>query len=350
MARWVKQAIVAFWLGGLALYYLIGVIHALRTLLLMLFVSIFLSFAFEPAVNKLHKHGIKRGYGTALIFIVAVVGTMGMTAAVATALAEQITDLVDKLPGYIDDAESWINSTFNQSFEFDTLRDEFVDGGGVENLFTRFADDVVNAGATAVGVLFNLFTVALFTFYMVADGPKFRRTVLSILDDNQRAKAVEIWELAIEKTGGYIYSRTVLAVAAAVIHGVAFMLLDVPSPLALGIWVGVLSQFVPAVGTYLAGLLPGLIALLHEPRTALWVVIIVVGYQQLENFVLAPRVTAHTMDMHPALAFGSVIAGIALIGVVGALLALPVAAVVQGLLSSYTVHKNASHKNAANNA
>jgi predicted PurR-regulated permease PerM len=96
----------------------------------------------------------------------------------------------------------------------------------------------------------------------------------------------------------------------------------VPYPLALGLWVGLVSQFVPSVGTYLAGALPVLIALLNRPVDALWVLVFIVVYQQVENMVLSPRITSRTMALHPAVAFG-------------ALLALSAAASVQALVSSY---------------
>jgi predicted PurR-regulated permease PerM len=97
----------------------------------------------------------------------------------------------------------------------------------------------------------------------------------------------------------------------------------------------VVSQFVPVIGTYLAGLLPALIALAERPVSALWVLGLVVVYQQLENYLLAPRITAHTMQVHAAVAFGAVIAGAALLGPIGAVLALPVTATLTSLFSSY---------------
>ena len=109
----------------------------------------------------------------------------------------------------------------------------------------------------------------------------------------------------------------------------------VPYPLALGLWVGLVSQFVPTAGTYLAGALPVLIALLDNPVSALWVLVFIVVYQQFENMVLSPRITARTMALHPAVAFGAVIAGGAIMGPIGALLALPAAACVQALVSIY---------------
>jgi len=104
---------------------------------------------------------------------------------------------------------------------------------------------------------------------------------------------------------------------------------------ALGIWVGLVSQFLPVIGTYLAGVLPVLVALLDDPIRALWVLIVIVIYQQIENYLFAPRITARTLELHPAVAFSAAIAGAAMLGPVGAVLALPACATVQGFLSEW---------------
>ena len=335
MPAWVKRAIIWFWVGALGAFYAVGMVRALRGFLLVILVSLFLSFAIEPAVNRLERYGIRRGYGTGIVFLAFVATGIGIIAMIGAALASEIRALVEKAPEYIDSAERWINLTFNTQIEFDTIRQEFVAGGGVEDLVGRFADDVVNLGTTLASLLFQMFTVALFTFYLVAQGPQFRSLVSGFLSDRHRALVLQAWDLAIEKSGAYIYSRTALAAVSAAFHWLVFTLLGVPSPLALAIWVGLVSQFIPAVGTYFAGALPLAIALLHEPRAALWTLVALLLYQQLENYVLSPRITAHTMDIHVAVAFGSVIIGLALLGAVGALLALPFAATAQAFVSSW---------------
>ena len=98
---------------------------------------------------------------------------------------------------------------------------------------------------------------------------------------------------------------------------------------------GLLSQFVPVVGTYLGGALPLLIALLESPGRAIAVLVYVIAYQQIENYLLAPQITEKTMALHPAVSFGAAIAGATLLGVPGALMALPTAATVQAFVSSY---------------
>ncbi|CAM5266865.1 hypothetical protein SVIOM342S_07983 [Streptomyces violaceorubidus] len=96
-----------------------------------------------------------------------------------------------------------------------------------------------------------------------------------------------------------------------------------------------MSQFIPTIGTYLAGALPMLIAFTVNPWYALWVLVFVVIYQQFENYVLQPKLTSKTVDIHPAVAFGSVIAGTALLGAVGALIAIPAVATLQAFLGAY---------------
>ena len=144
---------------------------------------------------------------------------------------------------------------------------------------------------------------------------------------------LQTWELASTKTGGYLYSRALLALLSTLFHWIVFQSVGTAAPIALALWVGIVSQFLPVVGTYIAGVLPVVITFLDSPLKALIVLIAIVVYQQIENYVFAPRITARTMQLHPALAFGSALAGAALLGAVGAVLALPAAAMAQALVS-----------------
>ncbi|MCY3948620.1 MAG: AI-2E family transporter [Acidimicrobiaceae bacterium] len=335
MPRWVPRAIGLLMAAVVGLATAAWLIDKLRDLLVVLLVSLFLSFAMEPAVNWLARRGWKRGLGTAVVFLAFTVAVAGFVAAMASVLADQITKLIDAAPGYLADIERWADDEFGIQISTDDLRAQFTEGGSAASLLGDVAGNLVSVGSTAVNVAIQMLTVALFTFYLVADGPRLRRLVCSALAPARQAAVMRGWELAIDKTGGYIYSRTLLAMAAFLVHWAAFAIIGVPFPIPLAMWVGVLSQFVPVVGTYLAGLLPLLIALLDEPISALWVAVVVLAYQQIENYLLAPRVTAHTMNIHPAVAFGAVLVGAALLGSAGALLAVPAAATVQAFVSTY---------------
>ena len=335
MPKWFPRA-VALSLGGLAfLGAAVWVLIRVRSLIIVILVSLFLSFAIEPAVNWLARRGWRRGLATLAMFLLILLGVGGFLFAMGSVLAEQITKLTNEAPEYIGQIEGWLEDQFGIVVETDSLVAEFSSGGSAARLASNVAGDLVSIGTALMSLGFQTLTVLLFTFYLVADGPKLRRLLCSALPPSKQQLMLKGWEIAIDKTGAYIYSRTLLGLAAFLVHWIIFALLDVPSPVPLALWVGIMSQFVPVAGTYLAGLLPILIALLHQPISALWVLIAIVVYQQLENYLFAPRITAQTMNIHPAVAFGTVILGASLLGVVGTLLAVPVAATVQAFVSTY---------------
>lgn len=347
MPRWVPRAIVLFFAVAVALYVLAWIVRELRSLLILILVSLFLSFAIEPAVNRLERMGFRRALGTLMVFAASAVALTLFGWAIGSVVADQFGNFVDEAPGYIEEVQQWASETLGIEFDTDALVSEFQAGGAATELATRLAGNLVDLGTTALSLLLQVFTVGLFTFYLVADGPRLRRAILSILAPDRQARVLAIWELAIDKTGGYLYSRSLLALASFAVHFIGFSLIGVPFPLALALWVGVMSQFIPVIGTYLAGALPILIALVNNPTDAVWVAIVVLAYQQVENYVLAPPVTAHTMDVHPAVAFGSVLAGAGLLGAVGALLALPAAAVLQAFASTTLEERGLRHEVAA---
>ncbi|MFF7592477.1 AI-2E family transporter [Kitasatospora purpeofusca] len=337
MPRWLPRAMVlalvlvgAFQLADWAF-------HQLIDLFVMLLVSFFLSLALEPAVDRMAARGVRRGIGTFLVFVAVAIAVAGFLTALGTLLVDQVAKIAGDLPHLLDNLIAWINSTFHQDLSLDELQKKLLkDSGAIETYAQQAADNVWGVSSTLIGGLFQAFTVGLFTFYFTADGPRVRRTVCSMLPPAKQAEVLRAWEIALAKTGGYLYSRALLAVVSALAHWVMFALLDLPYAAALAVWVGVMSQFVPTIGTYLAGALPVLVALTTpQPVDALWVLAFVVVYQQIENYLLHPRITARTVDVHPAVAFGSVIAGAALLGAVGALIAIPAAATLQGFVGTY---------------
>lgn len=335
-------------LGSLVLVVLaslaaLNVIRALRTVLVMVAVSLFLSFAMEPAVQYLARRGMRRVLATALVFIVALLLLVGMVAlmlpvfvaqlteltrSVPDILARLDTDLVSRLPLGID-----LTASPDLQRELAAFSDRF--SAQVRNVLLGAASEVVTLGRTALGMLFQLATIGLLTFYLVSDGPRARRALARPLPPERQREMLAIWEIAVSKTGGYIYSRILLAVAAAVVHAVFFFAIALPSPIPLAVWIGVTSAFIPVIGTYLGAFAALLVAFVADPVDALFVAIFAIAYQQLENYVLAPRIQSTTMDVHPAIAFLSVVVGGTLLGAVGALLALPATAVIQALLSTY---------------
>ncbi|MFN0091554.1 MAG: AI-2E family transporter [Acidimicrobiales bacterium] len=332
---WARRAIALFWLSGVGVFAAFWLLARLQSLIVILLVSLVLSFALEPVVNRLESLGIRRGVGVLLSFVglTALLALFGY--AMATLVNEQVVNLIDKGPRYIQSAQDWANRTFDANINTEDLIAQFQEGGSLGRLATNLAGNIYDIGARVLALLFQALTVLLFTFYLVADGPRLRRTICSMFPPDRQRELLRVWEIGIEKTGGYIVSRALLALLSTLFHSLAFAAIGVPSPLPLALWVGVISQFVPVIGTYLAGVLPLLIAVVERPVSAPWVLVVIVIYQQLENYLLAPRITASTMEIHAAVAFGSVIAGAAILGPIGALLALPIAATTQAFVSTY---------------
>jgi predicted PurR-regulated permease PerM len=218
----------------------------------------------------------------------------------------------------------------------DQLRDRLLEDSGVISGYAeRAAHNAWGLSNTILGGLARFLMIALFSVYLTAYGPKMRRSVCSVLPQERHDTVLRAWDLAIEKTGGYLYSRALLAVISAIAHGVFLALLGLPNATALGIWFGVIASFIPVIGTYVAGVLPILVALTIHPIDAVWILIFVVLYQQVQDYILQPRVTARTVDVNPAVALLAVLAGGALLGAVGALLAIPATATAQAFLSLY---------------
>lgn len=335
MPAWIPHLL--FMIAGMIvlLFVSLAVFRALRGLLILLLISLFIATAIEPAVNYLARRGWRRGLATGAIFLLVFLAGSALLGLMVPLIIDQAILLIDRIPDYIDDLAVQAEKI---GLEFSSER---VDNAlnNFDQTLQDYAADLAGSafgvGATLLTTVFQGLTIALFTFYLVADAPRFRRVLMSAMPAERQREVLRIWEIAIDKTGGYFYSRALLAGIATFTSWVVFRILDVPFALALALWLGVLSQFVPVFGTYIGGAVPAIIALLESPGTAVGVVIFIIVYQQIENYLLSPRITARTMSLHPAVAFGAAIAGGTLMGVPGTLMALPVTATVQAFISTY---------------
>ncbi|MDH3730890.1 MAG: AI-2E family transporter [Acidimicrobiia bacterium] len=335
MPRWAPRLVLLAALVVIGLFFGLGVLRQLRSFLVLILIAAFLSVALEPGVAFLASKGWKRGLGTAFMFGVVVIGGGTFVALMIPLIVDQVIQLIEKAPGYIDDLSS-LADRFGIDLSAERVRQALTDvDADLQTYAADIAGSVFGVGTKLLTTFFQGLTVALFTFYFTAEAPRLRRGIASLLPENRQREVIRVWDIAVEKTGGYFYSRALLALAAALVTWLVLSIVGLPYPLALGLWVGILSQFVPVVGTYIGGALPVLIALLESPAKAIWVVIYIVAYQQLENYVLSPRLTARTMSLHPAVSFGSAIIGGTLLGPAGAIMALPVAATLQAFISTY---------------
>ncbi|MEU2420603.1 AI-2E family transporter [Streptomyces sp. NPDC007851] len=335
MPRWLPRAMVlalaliaSFQLGSWAF-------HQLTGLLINILIAFFLALAIEPAVSWMASRGMRRGFATSLVFLGLAIAVAGFVTLLGSMLAGQIIKMVEGFPDYLDSVINWVNETFHTHVRRVDVQEGLLHSDWLRKYAQNSAAGVLDVSGQVLGGLFQLLTIGLFAFYFAADGPRLRRTLCSVLPPARQAEVLRAWEIAVDKTGGYLYSRGVMALISGVAHYILLAALGVPYAPVLGVWVGLVSQFIPTIGTYLAGALPMLIAFTVNPLYAVWVLVFVVIYQQFENYMLQPKLTSKSVDIHPAVAFGSVIAGTALLGAVGALIAIPAVATLQAFLGAY---------------
>jgi len=336
MPRWVPRAVVIFWMGFIGTLVLRFTFHRLNNFLILMLVSLFIALALEPAVNKLVAKGRGRKSSTGLLLLGLVVIVMTFVGAVGTIVGQQLADVLSNSEQYVNDTVKILNDTFGSQIDAASVNERISDPKGpVQRFVDSQQDKAFDLSVQALGVLFQIFTVLLFSYYLVADGPRLRRSICSRLRPEKQRQVLHAWELAITKTGGYLYSRALLAIISSFFHWIAFQAIGIPAPIAMALWVGFVSQFLPVIGTYIAGVLPLVLTFVESPIKALVVIGFIAVYQQLENYLFAPKVTARTLELHPALAFGGALVGGAILGPVGAILALPAVAMGQALTSSW---------------
>jgi predicted PurR-regulated permease PerM len=327
--------LVAAALAVLAIRWLAQELSSFLTIILM---ALFLSFALEPAVQWFVNRGWKRGAATGLMLGLVFLAGVFLLALILPAVVTGFKQLLDSAPQLVDRLVGWLHLIGIKNVSTDNLIQELQNNADkVISAAQGIAGGLVLGVASSIlGALFKVATVGLFTFYFVAEAPKLRRAILSMTPPERQERLLFVWEQAITQTGGYFYSRLLLAVINGTGMYVVLRANGVPFSAPLAIFEGILAEFIPIIGTYIGGALPILVAFLTSPAAGIWAAGYIVVYQQIENYILSPRLTARTMSLHPAIAFAAALIGGAIGGLLAAFLALPVAGVLQAAIIEYS--------------
>ncbi|MDN5789838.1 MAG: AI-2E family transporter [Micrococcales bacterium] len=302
-----------------------------------LFLALILSIAMEPAVAWLSKY-MKRGFATAIVMFGSLLGFAAFVFVFGRLLGDQIALFAQSVPGLVEDLTSWASERFGLDLDYEQILQRL--GVGTTTLTTiaqNLAGGIFGILASVVAAAFGTLTLAFFTFYLSADQLRLRRWIAQLFPPRQQEVFATAWKLAVAKTGGYVAARLVLATICGGMTAIFMLIIGMPYWLALGIWTGIVAQFVPTVGTYIAIALPVVIGLMGDkPWQGLAVLAFAVVYQQIENVTIEPRISAQAVDVHPAVSFGAVIFGASLFGVGGAFVAVPVAALLLAMFDIYS--------------
>ena len=313
----------------------------MSTLLSMLAISFFFSLAMQPAVMWLvDRYAWKRGAAVGLIYLAGFVATILMILVLIPAVAELASGIGEKGGTWLTDASLWVEDTFDVEIWTPGTGEEIAQG--TQDALISWAKgafgNVLGIATSGIGLIFNLATIAMFTFYFTADAPRLQRTILSHMSPANQRRVGWTWDEAIRQTGGYFYSRMLLMLINSTGFFFTMVLVGMPVGFAipLAIFGGFVSVFIPAIGTYIGGAIPIILTLAIQGLTAALIVLAyVLIYQQAENYWLSPKISSKTMTLNGAVAFGAALAGGAIAGPMGAFVALPVAALIISLTSNF---------------
>ena len=320
----------------LAIAFSVLIFLRVKSLIFDLFVAIVLSVLAEPVVYRLSKK-INR-QGAALVAVLLILLVIGATLfSIIPIMVQEIYFLSSQMPTYFDNFINYLNvegfAVSSQSLDLENQFNTLIKDYG-----STVGSSVVFAGQGLLRTLGHIFIIFFFTYYLISEGDGWRIKLKESLPSNISTSIDQVWRIGVSKAGGFIVAKVILGVLASIVLSVSFLFIGLPSPIALGVAAGILSQLIPVVGTFLGGLVPFIASISLGTNAMIATVVVLLAYQIIENYFISPRVTKSTMEIHPAIAVFSTLFGAYTLGGVGAILALPVAATVQGVIG--TILKN----------
>jgi predicted PurR-regulated permease PerM len=308
----------------------------LRHLLWLLLVSSFFAIAMIPGVEHIQtRWKWRRGAAVGVIYVSVVVLSALMVSVLLPSLGAFANQVRAEGGGWIDQLNDLSSEWLGKDLISTTASDETA--VVTQTSLRGWSEDVLGLASSGVGVVADLVVVAMFAFYFAADYPRIERGLLSRMRPERQRVYAWVSETSIRQTGAYFYSRLLLTLTNAVLSFCVMLLLGLApeSALPMAVFMGFASQFIPAIGTYVGAAVPALTVLaIQGPGHALILLAWVLVYQSVENTVLSPRLSAKTMEVPGAVAFGAAVAGGALAGPLGAFMALPFAALITAVLNN----------------
>ncbi|GIK77363.1 MAG: AI-2E family transporter [Acidobacteria bacterium] len=325
--------------SAVALY----LVYLLRTPIAWLCIATFIAVAVAAPVGMLERR-MPRGLAIALVYLILILIPIGIGLILVPPAVTAGSDLVNDLPGYVSD----LNETVQENETLRGLNEDYDLVGKLEDVANDAAgslDDVAatlaDIGAGLIGSLFALFTIIVMSIFMVSRGHQWIRAILATRRPHE-AEAIDgaLGRMAIA-VSSYVGGALAQAVIAAVVAFIVLTILGVPAPLALAVIIGILD-LIPLVGATLGAFLVALVTLFNDfpTDTIVWVVF-AIAYQQFENYVVQPRIQSRAVKLDPFVIVVAAIFGGTLLGIVGALLAIPVAAAGQIGVREFMLYRRA---------
>jgi predicted PurR-regulated permease PerM len=325
--RWTLAAALAL----LLVYVAAAGLWLVRDIIVEVLVALFIAVSLDPAVRFLTKRGMPRSWAVTVIFGVTFLAFVGMMAAIGPPLVRQGISLSNNLPDRIDD--------FVERFR--SLR-EFGDKYGVtdqlreaaKTLPGRIGDSVLDFVQRFLGALFTGLLITVLTIYFMADLPRLRDGVVRLVPRRHRRHARNVVDVMVDKVGAYMIGNIIISLIAGLASFIVLQVLGVPYAVPLAVAVAI-TDLIPMIGATLGAVICVLVTAFTTrvwPETVV-VIIFFVVYQQLENYLIAPRVMRNSVDLPAVAVLIAALIGGKMLGLIGALMAIPIAAAVRVLTS-----------------
>ena len=322
--------------GALGVFIAYGLVHALTmitSVLTLLVVALFLALGLDPVVQGLQARGLKRGSAVSIVLITVVAAFAGIIALVVPPVVTEAGELANNAPDLVDNLlrNPQLARLDEQYQVVTTLQTELENRVRDQSLWTSLFGGVFGAGKAVVSGLFSAFTVLVLTLYFLASLPRVKAAGYRAVPFSRRQRVTYLSEEISRRVGGYFIGQLAVATINGLCSYLLMVVLGIPYAAVLAVLVGLLG-LIPMVGATIGAILVLVVALFTSTSDAIVVGIYYVIYQQVENYVIAPRVMSKTVAVPGAVTVIAALVGGSLLGVLGALMAIPAAA---GLLLIY---------------
>ncbi|MDT7572976.1 MAG: hypothetical protein QOE05_3150 [Actinomycetota bacterium] len=322
-------------LGVALAYALVQALVAVRSVLILLLISAFLAIGLNPAVEALERRGLSRGRAVGAVLVAVLLFFVGFGFAVVPPVIDQVGQLIDKAPDYVHDLQNNRRvASLDDRFHFLNQLKAYV--SHPENLGTKLFGGVLGVGKVVFSAFFSTLTVLILTLYFLSNLPNMKAAAYRAVPRSRRARVGLLADEILERVGGYVGGALVIAVIAGVTTFVVLLVFHVPYPVALAMLVAI-TDLIPLIGATIGAVVVTLVSFFVSTKTGIVVGVYYAAYQQFENYVLYPRVMKKSVDVSPAATVVAVLIGGSLLGVLGALLAIPIAAAVQLVLQEVVI-------------
>jgi predicted PurR-regulated permease PerM len=313
-------------LGVFTASLLVDALVATRSVLVLLVVSAFLAVGLNPAVEVLMRRGMTRGRAVGIVLAVVVLAFLGFLLAIVPPIVDQTQSLVKNGPDYLDSLlrNRTIRRIDAQSHLIAKTKGALQSPALAANLF----GGVLGVGKVVFSAVFSTITVLTLTLYFMSSLPAMKRAAYKVVPRSRRERVSLLADDILERVGGYVAGALSIALIAGLSSFLVLLVLGVPSPVALALVVMV-TDLVPVIGATLGAIVVSTVAFAHDVRVGIAVAVFYLIYQQVENYVLYPRIMKRSVDVSPAVTIIAVLLGGSLMGILGALLAIPTAAAIQ---------------------